>query len=38
MEKKESLSTSTKKELMVQAMRSSLGNISGATDQVGINR
>jgi hypothetical protein len=36
--KKEPLSTSAKKELMIQAMKSSLGNISGSTDQVGINR
>lgn len=37
-EKKERLSTKAKKELMIQAMKSSLGNISGSTDQVGINR
>lgn len=36
--KKEPLSTTAKKELMIQAMKSSLGNISGSTDQVGINR
>ena len=38
MEKKEALSTKAKKELMIKAMKSSLGNISGSTDQVGINR